>query len=202
MNRKHILFYLLILVSFSCAEKDYSAFPPTWYGFTYKVCSPPDYVYVSYPSYIQGNPIALSPGDSIHITAHQEQRGRYIYAADYNWTICFDTIDAESGEKKHVKENYPKPNQASYPRHTNYAYVNASDDPVCALWLPENALHTEEGKPDTIKFTAVYHYSTGYGKIYETGNIGVNTSVNGRIVPQSNSIDGGATGYIYFTVSN
>ena len=43
---------------------------------------------------------------------------------------------------------------------------------------------------------------SGHGVIYETGNIVENTSFNGRIVPQSNSIDGGAAGNILFNVSD
>lgn len=208
MNYKHIFLCLLLATClFSCTEKDYSAYPPTWYGFTYKVCSPPDYNYVQYPGYIQGKPIVLCPGESIHITAHQDQRGRYINATDYTWTICYDTLNTRDNDDP--TDDVVVHATKTYPQHTNYdgyaaGYDNKGNaigpaDPVCYLLLPESALPTE-GNPDTIKFNAKYKYSTGQGAIYETGSIVANTSVNGRIIPQSNSQDGGAVGYIYFTV--
>ncbi|MBQ6191873.1 MAG: hypothetical protein IJK51_06205 [Bacteroidaceae bacterium] len=174
------------LLTVGCTKNDYSSYCPTWLGFTYKTGN--------YPNYVQGNPrkVILHSGDSIHITAHQDKRGHLINATYYTWTICYDTIDIESGERVHAKK--------SYDRHTNYdGYADGADDPVCHLLLPANALPTEYGKPDTIKFVARYSYS-GQGITIETGNIVTNTSYNGRITPQSGPTGGGAAGNFYFDV--
>ena len=174
------------LLTVGCTKNDYSSYCPTWLGFTYKTGN--------YPNYVQGNPrkVILHSGDSIHITAHQDKRGHLINATYYTWTICYDTIDIESGERVHAKK--------SYDRHTNYdGYADGADDPVCHMLLPANALPTEYGKPDTIKFVARYSYS-GQGITIETGNIVTNTSYNGRITPQSGPTGGGAAGNFYFDV--
>ena len=174
------------LLAVGCTKNDYSSYCPTWLGFTYKTGN--------YPNYVQGNPrkVILHSGDSIHITAHQDKRGHLINATYYTWTMCYDTIDIESGERVHAKK--------SYDRHTNYdGYADGADDPVCHLLLPANALPTEYGKPDTIKFVARYSYS-GQGITIETGNIVTNTSYNGRITPQSGPTGGGAAGNFYFDV--
>ena len=189
MNKKALISIFCSLILFACSKNDYTSSPPTWKGFTYKTGFFPNYV--QHSGFVAGQPFVLNAGDSIHITAHQDQRGRLIYATDYTWTICYDILDSNE-ETVHVRKTFST--------HTNYdGYLDGADDPVGHLFLPTEALPTETGKPDTIKFVAYYKYS-GTGLIYETGNIGANTSVNGRIIPQSNSRDGGAVGYIYFTV--
>lgn len=187
MNRKHILACLLTAVCLACSKNDYSSYCPTWLGFTYTKGS--------YPNYTSGNPrsVILSPGDSLHITACQNQKGHLINATYYTWTICYDTLDT-NGDKQHATKTYHQ--------HTNYdGYADGSDDPVCHMMLPANALPTENGKPDTVQFVARYMYS-GQGVIVETGNIIENTSYNGRITPQSGQTAGGAAGNFYFTVTN
>ena len=189
MNKKALISIFFSLILFACSENDYNSSPPTWKGFTYKTGFFPNYV--QHPGYVAGQPFVLNAGDSIHITAHQDQRGHLINATDYMWTICYDVLDS-NGEKVHVRNTISK--------HTNYdGYLDGADDPVGHLLLPIEALPTETGKPDTIKFVAYYKYS-GTGMIYETGDIGSNTSINGRITPQSNSFYGGAAGYLYFKV--
>ena len=110
------------LLTVGCTKNDYSSYCPTWLGFTYKTGN--------YPNYVQGNPrkVILHSGDSIHITAHQDKRGHLINATYYTWTICYDTIDIESGERVHAKK--------SYDRHTNYdGYADGADDPICFCLL-------------------------------------------------------------------
>ena len=185
MNRKYFFLCLLMATIFSCTKNDYTSYCPTWKGFTYTIGTRPNDV--------AGNPrdVVLHPGDSIHITAHQDKRGHLINATYYTWTIYFDTLDT-NGEVVHAKK--------SYDRHTNYdGYADGADDPVCHLLLPSNALPTEFGKPDTIKFVARYSYS-GQGVIVENGNIVENTSYSGRITPQSGPTGGGAAGNFYFSV--
>ncbi len=187
--RKSFFFFLfsfLILLS-ACSKHDYTSYCPTWKGFTYTIGARPNDV--------AGNPrnVVLHPGDSIHLTAHQDKKGHLINATHYTWTICYDTLDAE-GERVHAKKTYD--------RRTNYdGYADGSNDPVGHLLLPANALPTASGKQDTIMFVARYIYS-GQGVIVENGNIVENTSYSGRITPSSGPTGGGAAGYFYFTTAN
>ena len=179
-------FSLFILLFLSCSNTDSSSHCPTWKGFTYYTGS--------YPNYVQGTvgKVTLNPGDSIHLTAHQDKRGHLINYTKYSWVICYDTLN-NSGEKVHARKEYYK--------QTNYdGYTDGADDPVCHMLLPANALPTEVGKPDTIRFVARFDYS-GQGVTIETGSIIDNTSYNGRITPQSGPTGGGAAGNFYFYVN-
>ena len=185
MNRKYFFLCLLMATLFSCSKNDYSSYCPTWKGFTYTIGARPNDV--------AGNPrsVFLHAGDSIHLTAHQDQKGHLINATYYTWTICYD-VAGEEDERVHVRKTYSQ--------HTNYdGYVDGADDPVGHLLLPADALPTVSGKPDTIMFVARYSYS-GQGVIVENGNIVENTSYNGRITPQSGPTGGGAAGNFYFYV--
>jgi hypothetical protein len=147
----------------------------------------------NFPAYVDVNArnAVLNPGDSIHITAHQDKRGHLINATYYTWTICYDTLDTD-GEKRHAQKTYDK--------RTNYdGYTDGADDPVGHLLLPVKALPTEDGKFDTIRFVARYTYS-GQGVIVENGNIVENTSFGGRITPSSGPTGGGASGVFTFKV--
>lgn len=192
MNLTHkLLFLLMVGCLFSCSDDDHTSFPPTWLGFTYTTGS--------YPNYVKGNPrnVILSAGDSIHLTAHQDKRGQLINGTDYNWILCYDTLDTKKNDNPdddvivHV--------QKVYRYHTNYdGYTNGADDPTGHLLIPANALPTVT-QPDTIKFVAYYNYSA-QGVTVETGSIADNTSYAGRITPQSGPAGGGASGYFYFNI--
>ena len=83
----------LLFVCFACSKNDYSSYCPTWYGFSYKTGS--------YPNYVQGRPgsnIYLNAGDSVHITACQKERGHLINGTFYTWTLCIDTLDTKNTE--------------------------------------------------------------------------------------------------------
>lgn len=186
--QKTVVCCLLSVVCFACTKNDYSSYCPTWKGFTYTTGNYPDYHKGS-----PGNNIYLHPGDSIHLTAHQDERGHLINKTEYYWYICYDTLN-NNGERIHVSALADK-------KPTNYdGYADGADDPVGQILLPANALPTEYGS-DTIKFVAYYWYS-GQGVIVENGNIVDNTSYNGRITPQSGPTGGGAAGYFYFYVIN
>lgn len=178
------LLFILLVACFSCTKNDYSSYCPTWKGFTYTTGS--------YPNYIKGalgNHIFLNAGDSIHITAHQDQKGRLINATYYTWTLSYDTLDT-NGQRVHATK--------SIDQRTNYdGYANGSDDPVCHFLLSENTLSTTGTDRYSIKFVARYSYS-GQGVTIEAGNIVDNTSYNGRITPQSGATGGGAAGVFYF----
>ena len=194
--QKAVVCCLLSVGFIACSKTDHDSYCPTWKGFTYTVGNRPNDV--------AGKPgkfVELHPGDSIHLTAHQDKRGHLINATYYTWTICYDTLDT-NGERSHANKTIPQ--------HTNYdGYAAGYDDkkgdpqgpadPVCHLLLPENALPTEANKPDTIRFVARYTYS-GQGVIVENGNIVDNTSFSGVITPQSGPTGGGAAGNFFFIV--
>ena len=187
INQKTIVFCLLFVACLACSKHDYNSYCPTWKGFTYTVGARPNDVAGNVSS------VVLHPGDSIHLTAHQDKRGHLINATYYTWTICYDTLDT-NGERSHANKTYSL--------RTNYdGYADGSNDPVGHLLLPANALPTEANKRDTIRFVARYTYS-GQGVIVENGNIIDNTSFNGVITPQSGPTGGGAAGNFYFTVVN
>lgn len=191
--QKSIVFCLLSVVLISCSETDTESYCPTWFGFTYTTGS-----FSNYAQGSSGKVVSLFRGDSIHLTACQDQRGHLINATDYSWTICYDTLDTKNNDDPN--DDVVVHVQKSYYKHTNYdGYADGSEDPVGHLLLPANAITTNV-KPDTIKFVARYVYS-GQGIIVETGNIVENTSYNGRITPQSGPTGGGAAGYFYFHVN-
>lgn len=183
---------LLALVAFSCSESDHTSYCPTWLGFTYTTGD--------YPNYVTGNPknMVLTPGDSIHVTAHQKERGHLINRTEYSWTICYDTLDTKNNDdpdddvRVHV--------DSVYNTRTNYdGYIDGADDPVGHLHLHKNALPNQAGQRYYIRFVARYDYS-GQGVTIETGNVVDNASYGGYINPSSGAIGGGAAGYLYFTV--
>ncbi len=207
MNLIHKVFLLGGLVGavllFSCSDVDSDSYCPEWYGFSYKTGS--------YPNYVEGKKTgipSLNRGDSIHLTACQQKRGHLINGTDYEWILCYDTLDTNNNDDP--SDDVQVHVQKVYRQHTNYdgyeaGYVNGktvgSADPLCHMLLPENALTTEYGKPDTIKFKAYYNYS-GQGISIDTGSLEENTSsyYNGRIIPQSSAGYGGAVGYFYLYV--
>lgn len=185
---------VLLFVCFACSKNDYSSYCPTWYGFSYKTGS--------YPNYVQGRPgsnIYLNAGDSVHITACQKERGHLINGTFYTWTLCIDTLDTKNTEDPDDDELVHA--NIVFNQHTNYdGYADGANDPVCHMLIPESARPNSLGKPDTVKFVARYIYS-GQGVSIDNGNIVENTSYNGRITPQSGPTAGGATGNFYFRVN-
>lgn len=187
---KHITKLALLALSVmavACSKdsSEYESYCPTWKGFTCTVNGKP--VNSRFPTFV--------PGDQLQITACQDKLGHLINSTDYTWTLCYDTLDAKTGERVHAQMQAPA-------QHTNYdGYVTGSADPLWRFQLPENTLDTEFGRYDTIKFVARYSYS-GYGVTVETGSIIENTGsyYAGRITPQSGPTGGGATGYYYFNV--
>ena len=194
MKFKHLFLCLLLVASlFSCEKNDYTSYCPTWLGFTCKVGN--------YPNYVERNPrnVVLHLDDSIHITAHQNERGHLINRTEYTWTICYDTLDTKGTEDPEDDERVHV--DSVYNQRTNYdGYVDGADDPVGHLHLYKNALPPEDGQRYYIRFVARYDYS-GQGVTIETGNIVDNSSYGGLITPSSGAIGGGASGYLYFTIA-
>lgn len=183
--KKILVAALAVMLLLSCSKTDNTSYCPTWLGFTYTTGN--------YPNYTNGSPsrIIFHPGDSIHLTAHQKERGRQINLTYYTWTVCYDTLDNDNRRRHAILQ---------YRQTTVYdGYTNGADDPVAHIRLPENALPTESGKPDTIQFVARYFYS-GQGVIVENGSIINNNEYAGRITTQSGPTAGGASGNVYFHV--
>ena len=177
--QKAVVCALLSVLLCACSTNDSTSYCPTWKGFTFTTGN--------FPTYVPGNPrnALLNPGDSIHVTAHQDKLGHLINATYYTWTIC-----DEKGNKLSDTEEYYK--------RTNYdGYIDGANDPIGHLRLPDPM---ESGRY-CIKFVARYTYSA-QGVIVENGSIVNNTNYGGIITPQSGSTGGGATGYLYFNVSN
>lgn len=184
-NLTKLALLALAVLTAACSESSYESYCPTWLGFTMTKGNYPNYTKISPTNFV------VSKGDSLHITACQKERGHLINSTNYTWTICYDTLNT-SNERVHARK--------SVTVHTNYdGYVNGSDDPTGHLRIPTNALPTESGKQDTIKFTAQFAYS-GQGVTVENGGIVSNTSYGGHITPQSGPAYGGASGYIYFKI--
>lgn len=193
MKTKYILLLFFLVVAFAaCTKNDYTSYCPTWKGFTYKTGN--------YPNYIAGNPrkAVLQPGDSVHITAHQLERGHLINATHYTWTICYDTLDTRSTDDPSDDRRVRV--ESTYNFRTNYdGYVNGADDPVGHLYLHRKALPSNSVERYSIKFNARYAYS-GQGVTVESGNVVENGAYGGSISPQSGPTGGGAYGTLYFTV--
>ena len=172
----------------------YFSYCPTWRGFTYYTGN--------YPDYVQGRVgnVYLNPGDSIHITAHQDKKGHLINGTFYTWTLCVDTL-VDAKDIDDPNDDVIVHANIVYNQHTNYdGYDDGANDPVCHMKIPASARRDKLGHPDTIKFVARYIYS-GQGVIVETDNIIDNTNYNGRITPQSGPTGGGAAGNFYFNVN-
>ena len=183
---KHLILPAMMLLMASCSSTDTTSYCPTWKGFTIKKGTTADNL-----TTISPRNISLSAGDYIQITACQDQKGHLINATTYEWIICCDTLD-DNGNAHHV--------QLYTTKRTNYdGYTDGADDPVFTKQIHARIKSTETGEQDTIKFVAKYSYS-GQGVQVENGGIVSNTSYGGRITPQSGSMSGGASGYLYFTV--
>lgn len=192
--KKAVLCCLLTIAFISCSKSDHTSYCPTWLGFTYKTGN--------YPNYVTGNPrnMVLNPDDSVHVTAHQKERGHLINATYYTWTISYDTLDTKNNDNP--DDDVRVRVDSVYNTRTNYdGYIDGADDPVGHLHLHKNVLPPKDGERYYIRFVARYDYS-GQGVTIETGNVVDNSSYGGHITPSSGEIGGGAAGYLYFTVSN
>ena len=194
MNRKYFFLCLLLVTLFSCEKNDTTSYCPTWLGFSYTTGI--------FPNYLSGNPrnVVLSPDDSIHVTAHQKERGHLINRTEYTWTIHYDMLDTKGTEDP--DDDVRVQVDSVYNKRTNYdGYVDGADDPVGHLHLNKNVLPPKDGERYYIRFVARYDYS-GQGVTIETGNIVDNSSYGSYITPSSGAIGGGASGYLYFTVAD
>ena len=177
MNNKKILTavcvaFLLALVA--CKEKDYTAYPPTWKGFL-----------------IERNGVEVSNravfvgGDSLRVTAVQEQKGRHINSTYYNWTLTCQVLNSQGGYADSViKVQY----------HTNYDGISNAD-PQHTFAIPVGA----QGRA-TVSFAATYNYSSDGILVWDGSNIGDNSSYSGSIVSTSSLLSGDSHGSFSFNI--
>ena len=155
---------LMTLVS--CEKKDYSSYPPTWKGF-------------------ELSSKTVHPGDSITVTAVQDDKGHLINSTYYTWYLTCNITDGNS------TISYTSPKETV---HTNYDGTD-NGNPSYTLYIPENAAPGN----GTIYFTAKYNYSGG-GIQVSSGMNYSETGLSGYISSESGSISGGASGNVSFRI--
>jgi len=108
MKKIYFLFMALLSLGLaSCDDEEKGSYPPIYQGFKYV-------------------PSTVYAGDSVTITAVQQQRGHYLYHADYNWKMTIQ-VD-KNGEAQDTTLVCTQSLSANY------------DDPVWKLQLPSNTI--------------------------------------------------------------
>ena len=171
MNNKKIMAAtcaaaLLALVA--CKDKDYTACPPTWKGFK-----------IERNGQEVSNRVTFAAGDSIRVTAVQDQKGRYINSTYYNWTLTCQVYDSNGNYADSViTKQY----------HTNYDGISSAD-PRHTFAIPAGA----QGRA-TVSFAATYNYSSDGVQVWDGSIVGGNTGYSGSITSTSGLLSGDARG--------
>ena len=163
-----------LLAVISCKEKDYTAYPPTWKGFL-----------IERNGKQVSNREIFAGGDSVRVTAVQEQKGRYINSTYYNWTLTCQVLNEQGGlTDSVVTKQY----------HTNYDGISNAD-PQHTFAIPQGA----QGRA-TISFYATYNYSSDGILVWDGSNIGDNSSFSGYITSTSSLLSGDSRGSFSFYI--
>ncbi|MGN0232966.1 MAG: hypothetical protein ACI4B5_00910 [Bacteroidaceae bacterium] len=175
-NKKYIMaaWAAALLTLAGCDEKDYTAYPPTFKGFR-----------IERNGVETNNREIFAPGDSMRVTAMQEQKGRYINATDYYWTLSCQILNEQGGYTDSVVK-------AQY--HTNYDGISNAD-PWHTFAIPERA----QGRA-TVSFHATYNYSSDGTLVWDGSNIGGSNNYSGSISTTSNLLNGDAQGSFSFNI--
>jgi len=150
----------------ACEEKDYSSYPPTWKGFA-----------------LSSN--TVSPGDTLVVTALQDQKGRHIEGTKYTWKLSCSVIDAQGETQPYTYEKTVS---------TNYDGTD-NGDPTFVFHIPDSAV---AGR-GTINFVAKYSYY-GNGIQVSQGTTYKDDAARGYITSTSSTLYGGASGSVNFTI--
>lgn len=166
----------VVMTMVSCKEKDYTAYPPTWKGFQIER----DGQKISNRTDIHG-------GDTLVVTAVQDQKGRYINSTYYKWSLtCQVYTDGEGGSYKDsvLTKQY----------HVNYDAGN-NGNPKHTFVIPTNA----QGRA-TISFSATYNYSSDGLQVWDGSNVGDTNGYLGSIHSTSAVLSGDAKGTLSINI--
>ena len=163
MNKTSFLSLFVALVAAlalsSCEKEDTTSYMPTWKGFT-----------------VAPNPV--TPGDSVTVTACQDQIGHLIYKAIYNWEVTYhlrDMIGADSV----VTKTFSK----------TVIYDNEPLDPSIRFLVPE-----EVTRDVRVSFQGRYMYS-GQGYSATDGST-IETGIDKLRRTQSSPLEGFSSGSV------
>ncbi len=163
-----------LLALASCKEKDYTACPPTWKGFK-----------IERNGAVVSNREMFAGGDSVRVTAVQDQKGRYINSTYYNWTLTCQVRNSQGGlTDSTITKQY----------RTNYDGVSNAD-PQHTFVIPQHA----EGRA-TVSFSATYNYSSDGVQVWDGSIVGGSTSYSGTIHSTSALLSGDAKGSFNFNI--
>ena len=163
--KKYLIFSLLlavvaVCVFTACEKEDTSSYMPTWKGF-------------------EVTPRPVTPGDSVTVTACQDQIGHLIYKAIYNWTITMHLRDHIGGDSVVTKTI-----------NQTVIYDNDPSDPSIRFLVPSDV--TNDVK---VNFQGRYLYS-GQGYQANDGS-NIQTGFEGMLRrTQSSALEGFSSGSV------
>ena len=171
MKKIILLLPVLVMALVACDDDDKNvSYPPTWKGFEVSPTTRPH------------------AGDTIRVTALQDQKGHNIEATSYTWVLSCTVTDPTDFSIRDTLIQVSK--------KTNYdGYSYGSDDPYVKFTIPANAA----GRA-TVSFTAKYsYYSDGIqvqnGRAYDE-----TTGHSGSITSTSSTLYGGASGSVAINI--
>ncbi len=171
MKKFILLLPVLVMFFVACDDDDkYVSYPPTWKGFE---VSPTTRPYA---------------GDTIRVTARQDQKGHNIESTNYTWVLKCEVTDPKDGSFRDSIIQVSK--------RTNYdGNSDGSEDPYVKFTIPALAA----GRA-TISFIAKYsYYSDGIqvqnGRTYDEGS-----GLSGSITSTSSTLYGGASGSVAINI--
>ncbi|MBO4641912.1 MAG: hypothetical protein J5661_03495 [Bacteroidaceae bacterium] len=170
MKKIILLLPILVMALAACDDDDkYVSYPPTWKGFE---VSPTTRPYA---------------GDTIRVTARQDQKGHNIEATSYTWVLSCTVTDPTDFSTCDTLIQISK--------KTNYdGNANGSDDPFVKFTIPDNAA----GRA-TIRFTAKYSYYSD-GIQVQNGRTYDESGLSGSITSTSSTLYGGASGSVAINI--
>lgn len=170
MIRKTFIYSILltaitILLFSACDKEDTTSYMPTWKGFT-----------------IYPRPAVI--GDSVTVTANQDQLGHLIYKAIYSWTVSYHQPDS-NGSDSIVTLNI----------NNSVVYDYDPSDPQIRFLLPAEATERDI----QVSFNGRYLYS-GQGSVAYDGS-NTQTGFSGMLRRmQSSSLEGYSAGNVNIPV--
>ena len=171
MKKFFLLLPLLAMTFVACDDDDDNvSYPPTWKGFEVSPTT---------------RPLA---GDTIRVTARQDQKGHNIEATTYTWVLACVVTDS--------KDFSTRDSIIQVSKKTNYdGHANGSDDPYVKFTIPAEAA----GRA-TISFTARYSYYSDGIQVQDGRTYDQSSSYGGSIASTSSTLYGGATGSVAINI--